>query len=59
MSIGQSELVDLIREKHDIPILVFEGDQADSEGFSWDDARNRIDGFIEVLEGRKRKEALR
>lgn len=55
MSIGQSELVDLIREKHDIPILVIEGDQADSEGFSWDDARNRIDGFIEVLQGREGK----
>jgi benzoyl-CoA reductase/2-hydroxyglutaryl-CoA dehydratase subunit BcrC/BadD/HgdB len=52
MSIGQRELVDLVKEKHDIPILIFEGDQADPEGFSWDDARTRIDGFIEVLEGR-------
>jgi benzoyl-CoA reductase/2-hydroxyglutaryl-CoA dehydratase subunit BcrC/BadD/HgdB len=55
MSIGQREIVDLIRERHDLPILIFEGDQADAEGFSWDDARTRIDGFIEVLEGRKKK----
>ena len=52
MSMGQDELVDLIRERHGIPILIFEGDQADPEGFSWEDAKNRIDGFIEVLEAR-------
>jgi benzoyl-CoA reductase/2-hydroxyglutaryl-CoA dehydratase subunit BcrC/BadD/HgdB len=53
MSIGQDETVDLIRERHDIPILIFEGDQADPEGFSWEDAKTRVDGFIEVLEARK------
>jgi benzoyl-CoA reductase/2-hydroxyglutaryl-CoA dehydratase subunit BcrC/BadD/HgdB len=52
MSIGQDELVDLVREKHGIPILIFEGDQADPEGFSWEDAKTRIDGFMEVLEAR-------
>jgi benzoyl-CoA reductase/2-hydroxyglutaryl-CoA dehydratase subunit BcrC/BadD/HgdB len=52
MSIGQDEVVDLVRERHDIPILIFEGDQADPEGFSWEDAKTRIDGFIEVLEAR-------
>ena len=52
MSIGQDELVDLVRERHGIPILVFEGDQADAEGFSWEDAKTRIDGFIEVLEAK-------
>ncbi|MBI2218889.1 MAG: 2-hydroxyacyl-CoA dehydratase [Candidatus Rokubacteria bacterium] len=53
MSIGQHELIELIQARHGLPVLVFEGDQADAEGFSWDDARMRIDGFIEVLEGRK------
>jgi len=52
MSIGQDELVDLVKERHGIPILIFEGDQADPEGFSWEDAKNRIDGFMEVLEAR-------
>jgi len=52
MSIGQDEVVDLIRERHGIPILIFEGDQADAEGFNWQDATNKIDGFIEVLEAR-------
>jgi benzoyl-CoA reductase/2-hydroxyglutaryl-CoA dehydratase subunit BcrC/BadD/HgdB len=52
-SIGQDETVEMVREKYDLPILVFEGDQADAEGFSWEDAKNRIDGFIEVLEARK------
>ncbi len=52
MSIGQHELIELIQERHDLPVLIFEGDQADAEGFNWDDARMRIDGFIEVLEGR-------
>lgn len=52
MSIGQQELVQLVQERHDLPVLVFEGDQADPEGFSWDDARTRVDGFIEILEGR-------
>jgi benzoyl-CoA reductase/2-hydroxyglutaryl-CoA dehydratase subunit BcrC/BadD/HgdB len=52
-SIGQDEVVELIRERHDIPILIFEGDQADPEGFSWQDAKTKIDGFIEVLDARK------
>ncbi|MBI5016442.1 MAG: 2-hydroxyacyl-CoA dehydratase [Deltaproteobacteria bacterium] len=55
MTIGQQELVDLVRERHGIPVLIFEGDQADPEGFGWDDARTRIDGFIEVLEARKKR----
>ena len=54
MSIGQHELVQLVTERHDIPVLIFEGDQADPEGFSWADARTRVDGFIEVLEGRRK-----
>jgi benzoyl-CoA reductase/2-hydroxyglutaryl-CoA dehydratase subunit BcrC/BadD/HgdB len=54
MSIGQHELVQLITERHDLPVLIFEGDQADPEGFSWADARTRVDGFIEVLEGRRK-----
>ena len=53
-SIGQDEVVEIIREKHGIPILIFEGDQADAEGFSWQDAKNKIDGFMEVLEARER-----
>ena len=52
-SIGQDELVAMIKEKYDLPVLIFEGDQADAEGFSMQDARTRIDGFLEVLEGRK------
>jgi len=54
MSIGQHELVQLITERHDLPVLIIEGDQADPEGFSWADARTRVDGFIEVLEGRRK-----
>jgi len=53
-SIGQDEVVELIRERHRIPILILEGDQADAEGFNWQDAKNKIDGFIEVLEARKK-----
>jgi benzoyl-CoA reductase/2-hydroxyglutaryl-CoA dehydratase subunit BcrC/BadD/HgdB len=52
-SIGQTEVVDMVREKHGIPILILEGDQADAEGFSWQDATTKIDGFIEVLEARQ------
>jgi len=54
MSIGQHELVQLITARHDLPVLIIEGDQADPEGFSWADARTRVDGFIEVLEGRRK-----
>mgnify|MGYP001188959729 FL=1 len=54
MSIGQHELAHLITERHNLPVLIFEGDQADPEGFSWADARTRVDGFIEVLEGRRK-----
>lgn len=53
-SIGQPELIDLIQERHGLPVLVFEGDQADPAGFNWADARLRVDGFMEVLEGRRR-----
>jgi benzoyl-CoA reductase/2-hydroxyglutaryl-CoA dehydratase subunit BcrC/BadD/HgdB len=53
-SIGQDEVVEMVKEKHGLPILIFEGDQADAEGFNMEDARTRIDGFIEVLEARKR-----
>jgi len=54
MSIGQHQLVELINKRHGVPVLIIEGDQADSEGFSWEDVRNRIDGFIEILEAKKR-----
>ena len=53
-SIGQDESVEMVRERYDLPILILEGDQADAEGFSWEDAKNRIDGFVEVLEAKKR-----
>jgi benzoyl-CoA reductase/2-hydroxyglutaryl-CoA dehydratase subunit BcrC/BadD/HgdB len=52
-SIGQDEVVELVRDRHELPIQVFEGDQADAEGFSWEDAKNKNDGFVEVLEARK------
>ena len=52
-SIGQDEVVEMAREKHGLPILIFEGDQADAEGFSWQDSKNKIDGFMEILEARK------
>lgn len=52
-SIGQDEVVELVRDNNGLPVLIFEGDQADAEGFSMTDARARIDGFIEVLEARK------
>jgi benzoyl-CoA reductase/2-hydroxyglutaryl-CoA dehydratase subunit BcrC/BadD/HgdB len=54
MSIGQHQLIELVNERHGLPVLILEGDQADAEGFSWEDARNRIDGFIEILEARKK-----
>ncbi|MGQ9860185.1 MAG: 2-hydroxyacyl-CoA dehydratase subunit D [Thermodesulfobacteriota bacterium] len=53
-SIGQDEVVELVRERHDLPVLIFEGDQADPEGFSMQEAKTRIDGFLEVLEARRR-----
>ena len=53
MSIGQREIAELIHERHGIPVLIIEGDQADPEGFSWEDVRNRIDGFLEILEAGK------
>jgi benzoyl-CoA reductase/2-hydroxyglutaryl-CoA dehydratase subunit BcrC/BadD/HgdB len=52
-SIGQDETIQMVRDKYKLPVLVFEGDQADAEGFNWQDATNKIDGFIEVLEGTK------
>ena len=54
MSIGQNQVVEMIREKYDLPVLFLEGDPADAEGFSWDDARNRVEGFIEILTARKK-----
>ncbi len=48
------EVVEMVKEKHGLPVLIFEGDQADAEGFNMEDAKTRVDGFIEVLEGRKR-----
>lgn len=53
-SIGQDEVVEMVRDAHGLPVLIFEGDQADAEGFSMQEAKTRIDGFLEVLEGRKR-----
>lgn len=54
MSIGQHEILDILKKKYDLPGLVFEGDQADAEGFSWEEAMGKINAFMEVLEGRKR-----
>ena len=52
-SIGQDEVVEMVRERHGVPVLIFEGDQADAEGFNWQDSKTRIDGFIEILESRR------
>jgi len=52
-SIGQDELIAMIKEKYDLPVLILEGDQADAEGFNMQDVRTRIDGFMEVMETRK------
>ena len=52
-SIGQDELIAMIKEKYDLPVLILEGDQADAEGFNMQNARTRIDGFLEVLEARQ------
>jgi len=51
-SVGQYETVELVKKHHGLPSLIFEGDQADPAGFDWEDARNQIDGFIEILESR-------
>jgi benzoyl-CoA reductase/2-hydroxyglutaryl-CoA dehydratase subunit BcrC/BadD/HgdB len=58
-SIGQDEVVQMIREKHGLPVLIFEGDQADAEGFNMQDAKNKIDGFVEILERRRKQEGGR
>ncbi|MFC1859192.1 2-hydroxyacyl-CoA dehydratase subunit D [Thermodesulfobacteriota bacterium] len=54
MSLGQHQLIEMISKRYDLPVLFLEGDQADAEGFSWDDVRNRIDGFLEILAARKK-----
>jgi len=49
-SLGQYDILKLVRKKRDLPVLLIEADMVDEHSFSEGQVDNRIDAFMEVLE---------
>jgi benzoyl-CoA reductase/2-hydroxyglutaryl-CoA dehydratase subunit BcrC/BadD/HgdB len=49
-SIGQDLIGQALKEKYNISTLTFEGDMGDPESFDWNETKNRIDTFLQVLD---------
>lgn len=50
-SFGQYDIAQVLKEEHRIPALVIEGDMNDSRAYAEEPVNNRIDAFMETLEG--------
>jgi benzoyl-CoA reductase/2-hydroxyglutaryl-CoA dehydratase subunit BcrC/BadD/HgdB len=54
-SLWQLELKEFLEEKLSIPSILIEGDMADPEGYSQEQATTRMEAFIEMVKGNKQK----
>jgi len=52
-SFGQMDIMEIIRKKKDIPILMIEADMVDPRNFSQAQVETRIDAFMEMIKQRK------
>jgi len=53
VSMGQKHVCKMLREEDDVPVLMLESDMTDPRAYSKTEAREKVDAFIHVLEGRK------
>jgi len=53
VSIGHKHMAKLIREQSGLPVLYLESDMTDPRAYSKAEAREKVDAFIHILEGRK------
>lgn len=53
VSIGQKHAARVLREEDNIPVLLLESDMSDPRSYSKTEAREKVDAFIQILEGRK------
>ena len=51
-SFGQMDIMDIVRKKTDIPVLLLEADMGDPRNFSTSQAETRIDAFMEIVKQR-------
>ncbi len=50
-SLGQMDIMEIVRKKTGIPVLMLEADMTDPRSFSRSQAQTRIDAFMEILKG--------
>ncbi|MBW2655340.1 MAG: 2-hydroxyacyl-CoA dehydratase [Deltaproteobacteria bacterium] len=53
-SFGQMDIMRIVREKTDIPVLMIEADMVDPRNFSHSQVETRIDAFMEIIKQRSR-----
>jgi benzoyl-CoA reductase/2-hydroxyglutaryl-CoA dehydratase subunit BcrC/BadD/HgdB len=51
-SFGQMDIMKIVREKTNIPVLMFEADMVDPRNFSQSQVETRIDAFMEIINQR-------
>jgi benzoyl-CoA reductase/2-hydroxyglutaryl-CoA dehydratase subunit BcrC/BadD/HgdB len=49
-SLGQFDIMEIVQDKRDIPVLMIEADMVDARRFSESQVETRIDAFMEMLE---------
>ena len=52
-SFGQMDIMEIVREKAGIPVLMLEADMVDPRNFSQSQAETRIDAFMEIIKTKK------
>ena len=53
VSIGHRHVTKFLREEAGVPVLYLESDMSDPRSYSKTEAREKVDAFIQILEGRK------
>ncbi|MBU0465918.1 MAG: 2-hydroxyacyl-CoA dehydratase family protein, partial [Proteobacteria bacterium] len=51
-SFGQMDIMRIVREKTNIPVLMIEADMVDPRAFSQSQVETRIDAFMEIIKQR-------
>jgi benzoyl-CoA reductase/2-hydroxyglutaryl-CoA dehydratase subunit BcrC/BadD/HgdB len=51
-SFGQMDIMRIVREKTNIPVLMIEADMVDPRSFSQSQVETRIDAFMEIIKQR-------
>ena len=52
-SFGQLDIMEIVRKKTGIPVLMLEADMVDPRNFSLSQADTRIDAFMEIIKQKK------